>query len=289
MSDGPSGSATGASELVLRVVSALILATFALFVSWQGGYSFSILCAVGAGLILMEYMRICGTSIPIRVKFASFGLLALIIAASLTNQQVLAMALTGGGVLALTLWEWLVRKSIWGGLGLAYAALPFFALISFRGSDQAGLAVILIMFACVWGADTFAYFAGRLIGGPKLAPRISPKKTWAGYIGGLVGAAVISSALVYWLGYRPGVYFIALTLVLATVSQIGDLLESMLKRRFDVKDSGALIPGHGGVLDRIDGLIAVCVVLWVAALIASRIIESGGTSSQIVMNAFLLP
>ena len=248
-----------------------------------------LLCAVGAVLILLEYQKICGASITQSMKFASFGALILVIAATLTGQAEIGFLVTCAGLVLLAIWEWLVRKSIWSPLGLLYAVLPFFAMISFRGDDAAGLAIVLVMFACVWGADTFAYFAGRLIGGPKLAPRISPKKTWAGYFGGLVGAVVVSVALVSWLGYRPGAAFVVLTLILATVSQIGDLLESALKRRFDAKDSGTLIPGHGGVLDRIDGLIAVCISLWLAAFSVSWISGSSTSYSQIVMNAFLLP
>ena len=289
MSGGSLPSSSGTRELVLRVVSAVILAVFALFVTWQGGYPFTLLCAVGAVLILTEYAKICSPSLPIHVKFAAFGTLLLAIAAVLTDQTIPGMIIVGIGVSVLSAWEWLIRKSVWGALGLLYAALPFFAMISFRGGDAAGLAIILVMFACVWGADTFAYFAGRLIGGPKLAPRISPKKTWAGYFGGLLGAVLVSLALTYWLGYHPGVAFVVLVLVLATISQIGDLLESALKRRFDVKDSGSLIPGHGGVLDRIDGLITVGVSLWLAALAVYWVGGSSASYSQIVMNAFLLP
>jgi phosphatidate cytidylyltransferase len=111
----------------------------------------------------------------------------------------------------------------------------------------------------VWATDTFAYFAGRMFGGPKLAPVLSPKKTWSGLIGGMVGAAIVSS--VYAATWFPS--WIALAVVaaaLAVVAQIGDIFESALKRNYGVKDSGYLIPGHGGVLDRVDGLVAVAAV-----------------------------
>jgi phosphatidate cytidylyltransferase len=111
----------------------------------------------------------------------------------------------------------------------------------------------------VWATDSFAYFAGRIIGGPKLAPRLSPKKTWAGLLGGMAGAAVISTG--YALYYLPNWVALALAAAaLAVVAQLGDIFESALKRRYGVKDSGTLIPGHGGVLDRVDGLVTVGVV-----------------------------
>ena len=289
MSGEPSSSSSGTSELVLRIISAAVLAAFALFVTWQGGYPFTLLCAVGAILILIEYAKICSASLPLHIKFATVASLVLVISAWLTGQVLLSLVIACAGMVVLSAWEWIVRRSAWGALGLLYAMLPFLAMVSFRGDDSNGLAIILVMFACVWGADTFAYFAGRAIGGPKLAPRISPKKTWAGYFGGLVGAVVVSFALAYWLEHRPGGAFVILMVVLATISQIGDLLESGLKRRFDVKDSGSIIPGHGGVLDRLDGLIAVAVSLWLAVLFISWMGGSTASYSQIVMNAFLLP
>jgi len=121
----------------------------------------------------------------------------------------------------------------------------------------------------VWVADSLAYFAGRIIGGPKLAPRVSPKKTWAGLGGAMVGSALAAAAVGLWLGL-PGVAVLALlAAVLAIVEQAGDLFKSAMKRHYGVKDSGRLIPGHGGVIDRVDGLVAVAmehagagVLLW---------------------------
>jgi len=150
-------------------------------------------------------------------------------------------------------------------VALAYAALPFVALVEMRAGG-AGLFIILFVFACVWGADTFAYFFGKTLGGPKLAPAISPNKTWSGFVGGFIGAIAISVLLELAFSYPVGTGAVLLAVILAFASQIGDLFESWVKRRFGHKDSGKLIPGHGGVLDRIDGLIFAIIAAWLISL-----------------------
>ncbi len=143
---------------------------------------------------------------------------------------------------------------MWMVVGAIYIALPSGALIWLRGGDVAGMVTILWLLAVVWSADIGAYFAGVTIGGPKLAPRVSPKKTWSGFLGGILLAGLIASLFtLVWEG-NP----LALALwgtAVAVVSQLGDLLESAAKRRFGVKDTSSLIPGHGGVFDRVDALI----------------------------------
>jgi phosphatidate cytidylyltransferase len=144
--------------------------------------------------------------------------------------------------------------------GVLYCGLPVLALIWLRNL-QLGLEATIFLLLCVWAADVVAYFAGRTLGGPKLAPAISPKKTWAGAIGGIVGAMIVAGGLAgVWLANIEGTkawLFITLAGVFATLSVLGDLFESWLKRRAGVKDSGRLLPGHGGVLDRLDGLVPV--------------------------------
>ena len=160
-------------------------------------------------------------------------------------------------------WEWrrITGPSImWLCAGALYIALPVGALIWLRGADQNGLFMILWLFCVVWSADSGAYFFGRAIGGPKFAPKISPKKTWAGFLGGILTAAILAGGFAHLLDgnmLRSAVF----GLVVAVISQLGDLLESALKRHFDVKDSSNLIPGHGGLLDRVDGLTAGAVAL----------------------------
>jgi len=172
-------------------------------------------------------------------------------------------------VAALMGWEWAgmcKRRGRWMVLGAVYIAIPTAAMIWLRGDDIPGMTTIIWLFLVVWGADTGAYLSGRAIGGPKLAPRISPKKTWAGFVGGISIASLISVAFHF---YTPGeiLNLAVIGFLVALASQLGDLLESMAKRHFDVKDSSNLIPGHGGVLDRVDGLVIGAVALAMILLI----------------------
>jgi len=142
---------------------------------------------------------------------------------------------------------------------LAYTALPAAALVSLRNLDS-GVEVIIYLLSIVWITDTVAYFAGKNFGGPKLAPKISPNKTISGAVGGALGAAVFGVFAYFLTSDAVTFYgFIMLSIFFSIISQIGDLLESYIKRRFEVKDSGDLIPGHGGLFDRLDGLLLVVV------------------------------
>jgi phosphatidate cytidylyltransferase len=165
------------------------------------------------------------------------------------------------------------------GRSWALAALPCAAVVAIvpviiRDRPEFGAGVVLWMFAVVWATDVAAYFTGRYFGGPKLCPSISPKKTWSGFLGGLI-AATLGGTLVAYLAPASGLPFglaaVALASALASVaSQLGDLAESALKRRFGAKDSGRLIPGHGGVMDRLDGFAAVALLCGLA-LAGSRL------------------
>ncbi len=143
----------------------------------------------------------------------------------------------------------------WSAAGVYYAGFPAIALIAIRQDPEYGFHAILYLFLVVWSADTGAFFIGRFIGGPKLAPRISPNKTWAGFVGGAAAACVAGVLFAIWFGHTSIVAVAGLSIALAVISQGGDLGESFLKRFFGVKDSSGLIPGHGGVLDRLDGLV----------------------------------
>jgi phosphatidate cytidylyltransferase len=139
-------------------------------------------------------------------------------------------------------------KNIFSYVGIPYVAFPVLALVLLRQHDTLGVHAIMWLMLVVWATDSFAYFAGRMLGGPKLAPKLSPKKTWAGLAGGMLGAALIST--VYAVLYLSGWVGLALVaMALAVIAQLGDIFESALKRTYNVKDSGTLIPGHGGVLD----------------------------------------
>ncbi len=156
----------------------------------------------------------------------------------------------------------------WNLVGVGYIGLAVYALFVFRGVEtpraESGLHFTLFLFVVVWATDIGAYFSGKAIGGPKIWPRISPKKTWAGLIGGML-AACLAGAVHSYLVQTVIWPHAALAMVFAVVAQVGDFFESWLKRRANIKDSGSILPGHGGLLDRVDGLLAVAPVallLW---------------------------
>jgi phosphatidate cytidylyltransferase len=161
----------------------------------------------------------------------------------------------------------LAARRVTLGWGFLYIALPSFALLVLRWTWAA---LVLWLMLVTWATDIFAYFAGRSIGGPKLAPRISPNKTWAGLIGGMAGAAIVGALAASFFGL--GAPFLYLGAPMGLIAQLGDLYESAVKRRYGVKDSGTILPGHGGVLDRLDGLLPVAVttlIILVATLAAA--------------------
>jgi phosphatidate cytidylyltransferase len=163
---------------------------------------------------------------------------------------------------AIVLWEWTrmvggAARPVWTTGGVAYAVLLFLAPVILRRDDHYGMAVIFILFAVVWTTDIAGYFAGRAIGGPKLAPSISPKKTWSGAIAGVTGVVVIVWLATRYLPEARVTPLVVVAVLLSIVSQAGDLAESALKRRFGIKDASQIIPGHGGVMDRLDGFWAV--------------------------------
>jgi phosphatidate cytidylyltransferase len=186
----------------------------------------------------------------------------------------LGVAYVGGWPFALfwaaaalaVLWEWtsLVKGPLWIVAGILYAGLMFAAPVLLRADAKLGLIAILLLFAIVWGTDILGYFAGRTFGGPKLWPAVSPKKTWSGAIAGTFGAMVVAVLVAALFGSfnQPAIALIAL--LLSVVAQLGDLLESWVKRQFGAKDASHLIPGHGGVMDRLDGF-------WAAALLGCLI------------------
>ncbi|HTU11063.1 MAG TPA: phosphatidate cytidylyltransferase [Allosphingosinicella sp.] len=153
----------------------------------------------------------------------------------------------------------LAGRSLAMGWGFLYILLPAFCLTVLSWEDYGNGALIFWTFAVTWSTDIFAYFAGRAIGGPKLAPRISPNKTWAGLIGGVAGASFAGWAVAWY--FELGTPFMWIGATMGVLAQLGDLYESWEKRRAGIKDSGSLLPGHGGVLDRLDGLLAVAVAV----------------------------
>ena len=253
------------SQLGARVVVGVLLIVVALAALWAGGFGFGALVAVAVLLMFAEWAQMF--RLPRGLRLAGLVVLAGSVMLTIIGQPLMAIAAlaTGAGILGLGARPYVQARASWVAIGLLYAGMPAIALIWLRGT-QYGLALTLLTLVTVWATDIFAYFSGRAIGGPKLAPAISPNKTWAGLIGGMAG-----SALTIWLVYGlldgridvppvPVLWLVALAPVLAVVAQAGDFYESWLKRRVGVKDSGNLLPGHGGIMDRLDGLVPVAVV-----------------------------
>ncbi len=259
-----SGVLAGVSTnpLLLRVITGLVLVMVALAAVRLGGPAFTALVSAATLIMFMEWSVM--HRLPRGLRLAGLALLAgtiLVMALEPVGEAVLLLA---GGAAALGIFARGLQRGLGvrAALGVLYAGLPAIALVWLRGRSL-GFEATVFLFLCVWAADIIAYFTGRALGGPKLAPAISPNKTWSGAIGGIVGAMLVAGGLATWYlaqsgGIKAG-YFIALAGFLAVLSVLGDLFESGLKRRAGVKDSGNLLPGHGGVMDRLDGLVPVAI------------------------------
>jgi phosphatidate cytidylyltransferase len=247
------------SELVLRINSALVLAGLTLALTYAGPYTFAVLILSATALMSWEWSRVV-RGIGVDVIFALQTVA--ITAAGYCTLKNYPMTLSIAIIAAATWLAFRLHKIArlrsdpwWSAAGVYYAGFPAIALIAIRQDPEYGFHAILYLFLVVWSADTGAFFIGRLIGGPKLAPRISPNKTWSGFIGGALFASVAGMLFAWWFGHTSIPTVAGLSIALAVISQGGDLGESFLKRFFGVKDSSGLIPGHGGVLDRLDGLV----------------------------------
>lgn len=257
-----------------RVLSAAILLPVVLALVILSVWSFALLAVVATVLLAIEWRHLIAARFDQKAgdvaAMAAGGAAMLAVLLAAAGQPELALVMTAFGVLSAALIAALVQTSpFWTGLGVLYLSLPMLALIWLRTVPGIGLSIILWLLAVVWATDIMAYFVGRGVGGPKLAPAISPGKTWSGLCGGMAGAAVIGAVMAMVTGPFRVLPSIALAAVLAVVAQIGDLAESSLKRQAGVKDSGGLIPGHGGLFDRIDGLLFAAPLLALVAMIAT--------------------
>lgn len=249
------------SDLMTRSVVGGCLVVLAAGALYLGGVAFWALTSLAGVLMIGEWAALHGAG-PRGVRLAQFALsVPLAIASPLASGPgflALGLFIGAGGFIAAT------ARSGGQGAGAVYIGLPVLALLLLRG-DAHGLLLASWALATVWATDIGAYFAGRAIGGPKVAPAISPNKTWAGVIGGMLAASLFGIAL-HALGGLPMRLMIAAP-ALAVAAQAGDFYESWLKRRAGVKDSGTLLPGHGGVLDRLDGVVPVAplAALWALA------------------------
>lgn len=240
-----------------RTVSAVALAAGTLLAVLAGGWLFVLLMLAAAVVMAGEWTRLtpAGPEARVLTLVAAAGVPVLAVLALAAGEGGMAVALVLLGALAAAGAAALVPQGLpdRAAGGVLYVALPVLAMVWLRNGPAGGLFHMLWLLFVVWATDICAYFAGRSIGGPKLAPRISPGKTWAGLGGGMLGAALVGGAgtALTGAGFWRGA---VLAMCLAVVAQLGDLFESRLKRLAEVKDSGHLIPGHGGLLDRVDGL-----------------------------------
>lgn len=259
------------SDLRLRVLSALVMAVVVLFATFLGGPVYRLFAACLALLVFQEWSAMKPT-LPRDNRLIAWGALvaALIPLVLGMPDWVVLIAIALASLLA-GLHALGSNSGLWNAFGIAYAALPALAIAALRGDTMNGLIIVLYLYAVVWATDIVAYFVGRALGGPKLAPSISPGKTWSGAVGGTIGACAAGVALLMVMGVSGSALIFAalLALALSVISQAGDLFESALKRRNGVKDSGSLIPGHGGVMDRVDGLVAAALLLYAAIFLAS--------------------
>jgi phosphatidate cytidylyltransferase len=251
------------AELRLRIISALVLAVVVLATTWLGGVAFHLLAALIGLLIYYEWSTMTGLAGRPETRFAnlfgwaSVGLVAIEV---LIHSIETAAVLVVGFAIAAVIVALFRRATFWLAGGVLYAGLSIVALAALRDN---GLATMLFIFAIVWATDILAYFVGRALKGPKLAPAISPGKTWSGAIGGTIAGVICGLVVASLAGVALYPALVAVTLVLSIGSQAGDLFESWIKRRFGVKDSSHLIPGHGGVMDRVDGLVFACFLAFI--------------------------
>ena len=243
-------------SLKLRVISAGVLLPVALGTAYLGGWPFAVFILIASLLAVREWDRLCGGSGNDTITLAHAVVVAGAVVLAGYNAFGDAVELIGAGAILVGVVALINRRRVlWPLIGVVYVAVPATACIYLRADAEIGRALIMWLFVVVWTTDAGAFIVGRAIGGPKLAPRISPGKTWAGMIGG-IGAATIAGVVMAWAGgLVPSVVFAVLGVAVAIAAQLGDLAESWIKRNFHAKHSGTLIPGHGGVLDRVDGFV----------------------------------
>lgn len=271
--DGTAADAGDTHNFTRRLASALVLAPIAIVTAYFGGWMFVGVFAVAASVILWEWTVLVFRGAELRILVPGIGALLAAMALAGEGQAGAAIGmiaigalLAGGSVAAWPPPYSAASSAAWGAAGVIYAGVALLGPALLRGDPELGFAAVLFLFAIVWATDIFAYLIGRAVGGPRLWPALSPKKTWAGAIGGLAGGVAAGIAVAYASAGTAPTVAAVLAMVLSIMAQGGDLLESAVKRRFGAKDASHLIPGHGGVMDRLDGFLVAALV---AVLIGS--------------------
>jgi phosphatidate cytidylyltransferase len=263
------------ADLRLRILSAAVLAPLALGCIWIGGAAFAGLVALVAIGLSYEWLGLCGkrSSIAAALPFVALPLSVALAQCGAAPSALFLLAAATAVATVSARGLSLVRPLAFG---IPYLGLGAVALVWLRRQPGSGGANVIVLLLVVWASDIGAYVAGRAFGGPRLAPSISPGKTWSGAVGGLVAAAIIGFAAAAIIGSEPVSFRLmalrpaAFAVLIGFISQAGDLFESQLKRHFGVKDSGTMIPGHGGLLDRLDAVLTAAPAMALLALVLGR-------------------
>jgi phosphatidate cytidylyltransferase len=254
------------TDFRMRVISGLGMAAVVALFTFSGVMAFSILVVVVALLLSWEWGRLVHgreADVVVAIHVGSAGAAAVLAALGFVGLGLLTLPI--GAILAMLLS--LGRNSVFAALGVFYAGLPAVAMIWLRSDATLGMLAVIFVIVIVIASDTFGFLFGRVLGGPRLWPRLSPNKTWAGLIGALVASSIIGALFWFAVPEASAVRLAATGVVLSLAAQGGDLAESAVKRRFGAKDSSSLIPGHGGVMDRVDGLVAAAAVVGLATFV----------------------
>ena len=240
----------------MRVAAAVVLAPLAIAVAYAGGWLWTALVTLTAIGLYFEWLTVVGVRTPrlVTAGAAALAIAGLLLAAGRIDASILVLVVGLAGVMVVS-----PERRLWTATGFGYAAAAEVASVLVRHDQAHGFVALILILLVVWVTDIGGYFAGRGIGGPKLWPRVSPKKTWAGAIGGFVASLAVAAGFAV-IGLGKTGPMLLLGAVLSIASQLGDLFESAVKRRFGVKDSSHIIPGHGGLLDRLDGFVAAIVL-----------------------------
>lgn len=271
----PDAASAGAkpvpNNLVMRVLAALVLAPLAIALAYAGGWLWALLVTLVSIGLFAEWLMVVGAGSTAltgagTIVIATMGLCVTFGAL----KTAIIVGFIGGAIVTL-----IARgKFVWAATGFAYASAALLASILVRKDLVNGFSALMFVLLVVWATDIGGYFAGRSIGGPKLWPRVSPKKTWSGAFGGFVASLAVAGGFAA-CGIGKAIPLLLVSAVLSVVSQAGDLFESAVKRRFGVKDSSHLIPGHGGLLDRLDGFVAAILMAWIIGFLRHGVHSAG--------------
>ena len=279
-SDAARSAATGNANLLMRIAAALVLAPIAIAIGYAGGWLWIALVTLVAIGLYIEWLMVVGLAGERRAIIGATIALAIAGAGLASGRIEAAWIVLAVGLVAVAVLSSRLRG--WSAAGFIYAAAAQMASALVRFDAEMGFAALVFVFLIVWVTDIGGYFAGRGIGGPKLWPRVSPKKTWTGAVGGFAASLAVAAAFAALAPHRDSELLtlkigplLCLGAVLSVVSQLGDLFESAVKRRFGVKDSSHLIPGHGGLMDRLDGFIAAMVVAAVFGVLRGGVDSAG--------------